>query len=84
MNRCMFGVKYDCDVVKSIKGVHQLDSINVKLKVKKIIELKEGLNERAADLQTVHQQPAAAVGRSVHHSRKDCGSTWTSSSGRIN
>ena len=59
----------------------QFDSINVK--VKKTIELKEGLNELAAALKTVCQQPAAAADCSMHHSRKDCGSTWTSSSSRI-
>ena len=48
------------------------------------IALEEGLNERAAALQTVRQQPAAAAGHSVHHSRKDYGSTWTNSSGHIN
>ena len=82
MNGCTFDVEYDCDAVKSMKGIHQFDSINVKMK--KAIELKKGLNERAAALRTVRQQPAAAAGHSVHHSRKDYGSTWTNSSGRIN
>lgn len=82
MNGCTFDVEYDCDAVKSMKGIHQFDSINEKLK--KAIELKKELNERAAAMQTVQQQSAAAAGHSTQQKKKDYGSTWTGSSGRIN
>lgn len=80
MKGCTFDVEYDCDAVKSMKGIHQFDSISEK--VKKAIELKKGLNERAVSLQTVSQ--AATGHSSTRSSRKDYGSTWTSSSGRLN
>ena len=79
---CIFDAEYDWDAVKSMKGIHQFESINEKLK--KAIELKKGLNERAAAVQTVRQQSAAAAGRTTQHRTKDYGSTWTGSSGQIN
>ena len=80
MNGCTFDVEYDCDAVKSMQGIHQFDSISEKLK--KAVELKKGLNERAIRLQTAGQ--AATGHSSTHNRRKDYGSTWTSSSGHLN
>ena len=80
MNGCTFDVEYDSDAVKSMTGIHHFDTINDK--VKKAIELKKALNERAASLQAVHQPVTGRSG--ARHSRRDYGSTWTSSGGHIN
>ena len=82
INGCTFDAEYDCDAVKSMKGIHQFESINEKLK--KAMELTKELNERAAAAQTVRQQSAAAAGRTTQHRTMDYGSTWTGGSGRMN